>query len=114
MLKLVPPAILTLFLIFGCGDEVAVENQKWTYEDGACSVTLKLKNHGYDTVDRKVTIVAHKLRDIGDGAIGDDIIGEKTTIVRLKPHEEKELLEIVALNPRRRPDMVVVSHFETK
>jgi hypothetical protein len=113
-MKLVLAAVVAFFLFPGCSKEVTLESQRWTYEKGVCEVTLKLKNHGHDYVDRNVRIVAYKLKDIGEGAIVSDITGEKIVSVRLKPYEEKDLMETMKLFPNRRPDMVVVSHYEKR
>ncbi len=89
-MKLVP-AFIAVFLLCGCSKEVALENQAWTYDTGVCSVTFTLKNHGDSEVRRNVRIVAHKLKNIAEGAIVNDIIGEKIIVVKLRPYEEKEI-----------------------
>jgi hypothetical protein len=113
-MKLGSAAIVTVFLLLGCGQEVTLESQRWTYEKGVCNVTFKLKNHGNDPIDRNVRIVAHKLKDIGEGAVVDDITGERIITVKLRPYEEKEQTEILPLFPNRQPDMVVVNHYKAK
>ena len=113
-MKFAPVAIVAAFLLLGCGKEVTLETQSWTYEKGQCKVTFKLKNHGSDDAKRNVMIVAHRLKDIGDGAVVDDITGEKIIAVKLSPYEEKELTATLGLFPNRRPDMVVVTYYEGK
>lgn len=113
-MKLILSAIVAVLLLWGCGKEVTLENQKWTYENGVCVVTFKLLNHEHADIDLNIRIAAHKLRDFAEGAIINDIIGEKVAAVKLRPYEEKELTETLTLFPNRRPDMVVVTHYGAK
>ena len=84
------------------------------YENGKCEVTFTLKNNEYNERSRKVRIVAHRQSNIGKGAVVNDILGEKTFLVYLKPREKKEITETVDLFPNLRPTIVIVRHFEAK
>ena len=64
------------------------------------------KNHGNDDTNRNVRIVAYKLKDIGEGAVVGDIIGEKILNVKLKPYEERGVTQILTVFPKRRPPPV--------
>jgi|GEM_PF-4999948 len=107
-------AIAALFLLSGCSREVTLEGQSWSYEKGVCTVGFKLRNHTNKHMERNVLILAHKFKDLGEGAVVDNITGQKIINVKLNPYEEKELKEALALFPNSRPDVVVVKEHGTK
>lgn len=107
-------AIIAFFLLVGCGKDVSLGNQIWSYEKGVCSVAFKLRNHTSQHMERNVLILVHKFKNVGDGAIVDNISGQKMINVKLNPYEEKQLTERLALFPKGRPDMVVVKEYRPK
>jgi len=110
MNKLVLAGILITLILLGCGKEVTSENQRWTYENGKCTITFKLKNNGSRDTDQSLRIVARQSKGMGKGAV----VGEMIIIVRMRPHEEKELTETLTLLGSGRPDTVVVSDYKAR
>ena len=106
--------ILLAFVLYSCGIEVELDDKKWSYENKKLKISFILKNNGYSESLRKVKIIAHKQRDIGHGAIVNDIIGEKIITVHLQPREEIKITDEIDLLLNLRPTMVVFNHFDAK
>ena len=77
-------------------------------------MAFKLRNHTSQHMERNVLILVHKFKNVGDGAIVDNISGQKMINVKLNPYEEKQLTERLAHSPKGRPEMVVVKEYRPK
>ena len=103
--------VLVTFGPCSCSREIKLSNEKWYYAKGVCEVTFTIRNNEDNEATRIVRILAHRLKDIGKVAVVNDIIGEKTVVVHLKPREKLEVRETISLMLNLRPSMVVVTHF---
>ena len=102
--------IVLAAILLGCGKEVTLENQRWTYENGKCTITFKLKSNSNRDTDQSLRIVARQSKGTAKGAV----VGEMIVVVRMRPHEEKELTETLTLVSSGRPDTVVVSAYKAR
>ena len=100
--------------LYACGKDIELISQNWSYEDGICKGDFILKNNMDNFSTRKVRTVAHRQRNIGKGAVVNDILGEKVLHLGLRPHEIVEKTEPIDLIPNLRPSMIIVNHFEPK
>lgn len=97
-----------------CSNDIVLTNQAWSYEKGICTVEFSIKsNRDYDVI-LWIRIIAHSREDIGRGAIINDVIGEKTLYMELKPREEKKWTGTINLLPNIRPNMMVIKYSEGK
>jgi hypothetical protein len=106
--------IFIIALYFYQKDDVKVSNVNWTYNDGSCFVSFKIKNNSHYDLSRNVRITAHFQRNIGKGAVVNDIVGEKIITFNLAPRADIEFKETLELNINRRPDIVSVSQWSPK
>lgn len=102
--------VLFTFALVSCSRDIELKNQDWSCEKGSCKVEFSLKNNKDARTIQKVRIIAHNQRDIGKGAIIDNIIGEKTVYIELKAREQKNCAETFYLSSYLNPSMVVIIH----
>lgn len=103
--------LLSTLFLFGCGRDVELSSQDWSYKNGECTVRMILKNNTDLRTTRGVRIIAHRQRNIGRGAIVNSIIGEKIITVDLHPLEIRRITEQVVLPFPAKPSMVTVTQF---
>ena len=106
--------VLFAFFLASCSKDIELKNQNWSCEKGKCKVEFLIKNNKDQETIQKVRIIAHNQRDIGKGAIVDNIIGEKTFYVELKAREQKNCTETINLSSYLKSSMVVISHSEAE
>lgn len=56
-------------------DDVKISNITWAYDNSTCFVSFKIINNSHNALLRNVRITAHWQRNIGKGAVVNDIIG---------------------------------------
>jgi hypothetical protein len=95
-------------------DDVKISNITWAYNSGNCFVSFKIMNNSHNGLLRNVRITAHWQRNIGKGAVVNDIIGEKIITLELAPRSDQEFKESIKLSINRRPDIVSVSQWIPK
>jgi hypothetical protein len=115
MKKIFIVIIIIYSLVFvSCSNDIVLTNQAWSYEKEICTVEFSIKSNRSYYIIRKIQIIAHSLKHIGRGAVRNDVIGEKTFFIELKPREEKKWTGTINLFPNIRPSMVVINFSEGK
>ncbi|MDQ1353791.1 MAG: hypothetical protein QG657_4098 [Acidobacteriota bacterium] len=110
MKKILIVIIIIYLLVFvSCSNDIVLTNQAWSYEKEICTVEFSIKSNRDYNIIRRIRIIAHSQRHIGKGAIINDVIGEKTLCMELKPREEKKWTGTINLFPNIRPSMVVIT-----
>lgn len=100
-------------MTYACSDSIEITNQKWKYENRQCKVAFTIKNNEHSGTLRKVKITVFRQRNIGD-AIVNDILGEKTLFIEIKPNEVLDVEETIKLILNKRPTMVTIKDFKPK
>lgn len=106
--------VLLAFTLLSCSNEIELENKKWSYENGNLNISFSLKNNGYSDISRNIHVTAYRQRKVGNGAIVNDVVGDKMITVYLPPNEERKITDTIELLLQQKPTMVVFNHFEAK
>lgn len=112
--KLHPLLILTFVFLCSCSKDVKILDQNFTCENGLCVVKFKIENNIYEELDRKIYISLNRQRNIGKGAVVNDVLGEKSFIVHLKPNEKRVIEEPIKLIFNKMPSMLILNEYPVK
>gem|GEM_PF-4921276 len=111
------PIILLIFVsvfLWACGKDVAIYEKNFSCDNGECIVKFEIQNSKYEEIDRKIYISLTRQRNIGKGAVVNDMLGEKSSIVHLKPNEKKVIEEPVKLILNKIPSMLIINDYPVK
>lgn len=86
--------IIVYSLVFvSCSNDIVLTNQAWSYEKEICTVEFSIKSNRDYNIIRRIRIIAHSQKDIGRGAVINNVIGEKIFYIEYSQGKKKDGLE---------------------
>jgi hypothetical protein len=105
--KVFPFLVATSFLQ-GCGgDPVSANAERWECSPQRCLVTFELTNTSNESKRVSYAVEGHRVRNIGDGAKRNEVVGNFAGETVLSPLEKRKLTQ--SIETYAKPTQVVVT-----